>query len=240
VIKKELFNVKFFFDDVTNPTIQKISHAHYRIIDDFGEIKMGFEKFTIKTMDIYARSLHRIANESLPMEIIISAVKTEFKNATKGAQLKKGRVLKTDTKASSSNPLDAIKTEAEKPTPKLLKFSLLFEQAHVPYVELFTLGIGRGMIRKLPTKRADPLNSSLVLHTTFNLNNLVDNYKKVIWYEALSIMDDCKPATFVILFEKLWVGPIQMSEFRETTLKRLEFTRKLQNTTLWSNFVARA
>ena len=232
--KKDHFIVKFEFDDVINPTIEKISHAHMRIVDDFGDIKFGFYTYAIKSLDIYTRSLHKISNESLPLEMIahaelvppvsIASVLPEGTTIEDVAPPKPPKKAKNGAKKKEKEPL------------KKLKFSILFEAASVPYIELFPLGIGRGMVKKLPTKREDPIRSKLVLHTTFNLNNLVDNYRKVIWYEANSIFDSCERVSFLVLFEKLWVGPNQLSEFRASFHKRLETTFKLANQTIRANF----
>ena len=128
----------------------------------------------------------------------------------------------------------------DKPPLKKLKFSILFEEASIPFIELYPLGIGRGMLKRIPTKRLDPENSKMALHTQFNLNNFVDNEKKFIWYEAESILDNCEPVHFLVLFDRLWVSKDQLAEFRESFHTRLKTTDKLNNETLWANFITQA
>lgn len=162
------------------------------------------------------------------------ASKKPAKKASKKAAKAK-KPLKNPSKKSPSKPSSTKKTKA----PALLKLSFLFEPAQVPYIELYPLGLGRGMVKKLPTKLKDPLNSKLTLHTVFSLNQLTDKYKKVIWYQAQSVFDGCKPATFMVLFEKLWVSPDQLKEFREVHPWRVATTSKLK-TKIKSNFFAQA
>ena len=123
--------------------------------------------------------------------------------------------------------------------PDILKFSLLFEEAEVPFLSLYPLGLGRGDLRLLPHRREDPRHSSLDLHTIFNIDNLVEGYSKVVWYKAQSVLDDSKTGIFMIMFDKLWIGSDQLAEFREHIENRVETSDKL-NDTLWANFHVRA
>lgn len=200
-----------------DPSIQKITTSHFRIEEEFGTIKLGTNKYRIKKMDIYSRSLHRLVGKSLPMEIIFSAELLEHKK----------KVHEKSATSKRRSPL------------KLLKFSFFFEEAHIPYVELYTLGLGRDTLKYLPTKRKDPLHSGLDLHTTFNINKLVENYKKVVWYEARSIMDNCKPAIFMVLFDLLWIGQDQLTEFVNPIERALSTSGKLSSN-IWANFLVTA
>lgn len=157
------------------------------------------------------------------MEIIFSAELLEHKVKIKKSKTKK----------------PAPKTPKKKPPTKLLKFSMFFEEANVPYVELYTLGLGRDTLRYLPTRKNDPLHSQLDLHTVFNIRRLTDNYKKVIWYEAKSVMDKCKPSIFMVLFDLLWVGTDQLAEFKNPVEKRVQTSEKLSKPIL-ANFNVRA
>ena len=71
------------FDTVTDPIIEKISHAHFRIIEDLGEIKINNHKYAINQIDFYTRSIHRIGGESMPLEMIASAELVELTMADK-------------------------------------------------------------------------------------------------------------------------------------------------------------
>lgn len=220
------FKLKFEFDKVPTPTLQKISGSHFRIEDEFGYIKIGTNKYRIHSMDIYARSLHRLVGKTFPMEIIFSA------------KLLEKEVIKKNKSSKKSNKKQADKKKVKKPI-KLLKFSFFFEEAKIPYVELYTLGLGRDIIRYMPTKRKDPLHSMLDLHTTFDVLKLTDNYKKVIWYNARSTMDNCKMVKFLILFDVLWIGTDQLTEFYNPIEKRVQTTDKLTSQ-LSANFMVTA
>lgn len=249
------FAIEYFFDDVIDPVIEKISHAHFRIVDDFGDIKFGYRKYAIKQLDFYTESLHKIAGQSFPLEMIASAelIKLpETKNSEATSPKPKGSVLKPklstkqqgpakQQKKSTSPPGKKQKSpKAKQPVLKNLKFSVIFEQATVPFVELYPLGIGRGLVRKLPTKRDDPMNSKLPLHTTFNLGFFVDKYKKAVWYSAKSILDKCEPSHFLLMFETLWVSPEQLNEFRMSFHERIRASQKLPNNeTIFTNFITK-
>lgn len=224
--------MKFEFDSVPTPTIQKISGSHFRIVDEFGYIKLGILKYRIHTMDIYSRSLHRLVGKTFPMEIIFSAELLEKKKVPKKVSDKN----KLNKNKKTTQKKDKKKVEAPL---KLLKFSFFFEEAKIPYVELYSLGLGRDILRYLPTKRKDPLHSTMDLHTSFNLLKLTDNYKKVIWYKARSSMDNCKPALFLVLFDILWIGNDQLTEFFNPIESRVQTSDKLISQ-LSANFMVTA
>ena len=251
--------MEYFFDDVIDPVIEKISHAHLRIVDDFGDIKFGYRKYAIKQIDFYTESLHRIAGQRFPLEMIATAELIPISDSSKEGQTQSEHPKPKPTAPKTQNPKTGAKkptstTNTPKPTKKgknpansadkvlkKLKFSIIFEQATVPFVELYPLGIGRGLLRKLPTKREDPRNSRLPLHTTFNLGLFVDKYKKAVWYSAHSVLDKCELAHFVLMFETLWVSPEQLSEFRLSFHDRIRTSDKLGvNETISTNFISKA
>jgi hypothetical protein len=242
------FAVEYFFDDVIDPVIEKISHAHFRIVDDFGDIKFGYRKYAIKKIDFYTESLHRIAGQSFPLEMIASAELIKIPDSKKlniSTNLDALGSYKQQDHRKSQKHSQILKKPVGKskkqPVLKKLKFSVIFEQATVPFVELYPLGIGRGLLRQLPTKREDPKSSSLPLHTTFNLGFFVDKYKKAIWYSAHSMLDKCEPANFVVMFETLWVSPEQLNEFRMSFHERIRSSQKLPNNEpIYTNFISKA
>lgn len=235
--------MEYFFDDVIDPVIEKISHAHFRIVDDFGDIKFGSHKYAIKQIDFYTESLHRIAGQNFPLEMIATAeliTASESQEGKPKQQTEEGAKTPKTTPKQTKSPVAKKKLSADAVLNKL-KFSIIFEQATVPFVELYPLGIGRGLLRKLPTKRDDPNNSKLPLHTTFNLGLFVDKYKKAVWYSAHSVLDKCELVHFVLMFETLWVSPEQLNEFRLSFHKRIRTSEKLAaNETILTNFISKA
>lgn len=96
----------------------------------------------------------------------------------------------------------------------------LFEKATVPFVHLFKLGIGRGVIRKLSRKEEDFRESFIKLHTTINFSPYVEDVKRFLRYEgndfnAKSKRGKCPKTTFNVMFETLWVSREQLEEFGE-------------------------
>lgn len=219
---KEKTKIKFLLDSVSNPTIEKISNSHFRIKEDFGIIEFGPLRFKVNQLDMFSNSLHKLAGQEFPLEFIFSASKQVFEKKTKAKK----------AKSKGNKHLKELTNDI----PNIMKFSLLFEEATVPFVELYQLGFGRGMIKRLADKRKDPKESSLDLHTIFNADDLLDKISKVVWYEAQSVMDNCQKSLFLVLFEKLWVSHDQLDEFTEHVVERINTSSKLTES-LSTNFL---
>lgn len=85
---------------------------------------------------------------------------------------------------------------------KVLKFSIFFEEGPIPYPELFSLGIGRGIIKNLPSYNLDPKDASLKLHTKMSFLKFVDDTSKFIMVKSKKSDEN----THLFMFEKLWLN----------------------------------
>lgn len=96
---------------------------------------------------------------------------------------------------------------------------ILFEKANIPFIYLFKIGIGRGVIRKLSRKEDDFNNSFITLYTTLNFSPYLEGEKRFLRYEGNDFNgkkgngNGCPRSVFNVLFERLWVGEGQLEEF---------------------------
>lgn len=102
----------------------------------------------------------------------------------------------------------------------------LFDRAEIPFPPLYKLGVGGGIIKKLPTSFSDPRESSVNLDHDFDLSQYVDNQTRFIRYNGNSVTENCEPTTFLILYEKLWASADQIEEFEVNIYRNTDIVER--------------
>ena len=119
-----------------------------------------------------------------------------------------------------------------------IEFSIFFEEGPLPYIELFSLGFGRNIIRKLPSCSDLPEDCSVRLASSFSFRSLLDSCKHFLLAKQ-NRRGSCQPMIKLVLFEKLWIGKSQLREFGKGNIQeKLKHVKNaLRNSqTIFRNF----
>lgn len=199
--------------------MQKSDANNNPINGAFGQISHMGTSYNLWQIVFMAKSGHKVGGRTMAMEMHV-------RGTPEGYDIGKNDTLNA--------PNDFI-------------FVIQFEKANpdVPFTELYNANIGSGQLKYLTSFNEDMQLSFMKLNTTFNLNNVWSGYDKFQSYEGTDFLhfdspgrDDKhppRPATYLIMFQTLWISSIQLEEFNRPGIE-YKVARRRKNMPVLSNF----